>query len=73
MRIARMTIVLPARLRHVAEPEARRIAEATATQLALGGHRGGDIRVELSGNGLSGHSLAAVTARSVAGVGGRAD
>jgi len=66
MRIVRMTIVLPPRLRHVAPHEARRIAEAAAKQLT-GSPPAASIRVELPGRNLTGHALGEAVARGVAG------
>ena len=66
MRIARMTIVLPPRLRHVAPHEARRIAEAAARQL-VEGTTATNVRVELPGQKLTGHALSEAVARGVAG------
>lgn len=72
MRVKRMTITLPPRLRHLAEHEARLIAQQAAEQLARGGGQGGNIQVELPGNGLSGHSLAHSVARGIGSkIGGR--
>jgi hypothetical protein len=62
--IKRMTLTLPPRLRHVAEHEARRIAETTVAR--MGDKAPAHIRVELNGNGACGHSLAQAVARGVA-------
>jgi hypothetical protein len=59
-----MTLVLPARLRGMAEHEARRIAEEAAAR--LGDSPGGPMRIEVAGNGLSGHALAGAVGRAVA-------
>jgi len=65
MRIKRMTVILPARLRHAAEHEARRIADEAAQQLVQ--HQGSaNLRIELPGQGLSGHALSAAVGRSLA-------
>lgn len=64
MRIRRMTLVLPARLRGMAEHEARRIAEEAATR--IGDSSGGPLRIEVTGNGLTGHALAGAVGRAVA-------
>ena len=69
MRIKRMTILLPPRLRHVAQHEARRIAEAAAQQIGAGTVPA-NVRVELPGQGLSGHALSQTVARGVAGKAG---
>ena len=69
MRIRRMTLVLPSRLRGMAEHEARRIAEEAAARLAT--EAGGtNLHFEVSGNGLSGHALSAAVGRAVAGKSG---
>lgn len=57
MRITRMTLVLPPRLRYRAEHDARLIAQAAAEQLGAGPPSA--IRVELDGQGATGHGLAA--------------
>lgn len=67
MRIRRMTLVLPHRLRHMAEHEARRIAGEAAAELAKGGEATGHLRVEVEGRGLSGPALSGAVARSLAG------
>ena len=63
MRIRRMTIRLPARLRGLAEHEARRIAQAVAERL------GGDVpqrmSVDVKGQGTSGYALAQAVGRRV--------
>jgi hypothetical protein len=59
-----MTLTLPPRLRNVAEHEARRIAEAMAAK--MGDKAPTRIRVELNGNGATGHGLAQAVARGVA-------
>jgi len=64
MRIRRMTVVMPARLRHTAAHEARRIAQAAAEQLIDGAPR--KMQVDIEGRGQSGHGLAASVARGVA-------
>lgn len=64
MHIKRMTLTLPPRLRHVAEHEARRIAEAAVT--TMGDKTPSHIRVELNGNGATGHGLAQAVARGLA-------
>ena len=64
MRVRRMTLVLPARLRGMAEHEARRIAEEAAAR--LGDSTGGPMPIEVAGNGLSGHALAGAVGRAVA-------
>ena len=64
MRIRRMTVVMPARLRHAAAHEARRIAQAAAEQLSHGAPS--RMQVEIEGRGRSGHGLAASVARGVA-------
>ncbi len=70
MRVRRMTVVLPARLRHVAEHEARRIAYAAAEQLTDGSPEERQIeptqQVAIESNGASGHALAASVAREFA-------
>lgn len=64
MRIHRMTLVLPARFGGAAQHEARRIAEAAAER--LGQQSVGHVRIEVAGNGLSGHALAGAVGRAVA-------
>ncbi|WP_111431114.1 hypothetical protein [Rhodobacteraceae bacterium DSL-40] len=67
MRIRRMTLVLPFRLRHMAEHEARRIAGEAAAELVKGGAATGHVRVDVQGRGLSGPALSGAVARSLAG------
>jgi hypothetical protein len=62
--IKRINLTLPPRLRHGAEHEARRIAEAAVA--GLGDKAPSRIRVELNANGASGHGLAQAVARCVA-------
>ncbi|MCB1800550.1 MAG: hypothetical protein KDI82_02570 [Gammaproteobacteria bacterium] len=64
MRIRRMTLRLPARLRGTAEQDARRIAQAVAEQLH--GDQPGQLRVEVKTAGASGHGLAQAVGRQVA-------
>lgn len=63
MRIRRMTIRLPARLRGTAEQDARRIAQAVAEQLQ--GDQPKRLSIDVSAQGASGHALAQVVGRSV--------
>jgi hypothetical protein len=60
-----MTLVLPARLRSVAEHEARRIAEDSASALQAPASAR-SLRVEVAGEGLSGASLSAAVSRAMA-------
>lgn len=70
MRVRWMTLVLPARLRGMAEHEARRIAQEAAAR--LGDSSRGSMRIEVAGNGLSGHALSGAVGRAVgARTGGR--
>lgn len=64
MHIARMTLVLPARLRAVAEHEARRITEEGASALAAS-PPARTVRVEVPGSGLAGASLSAAVGRAL--------
>ena len=61
MRIRRMTITLPPRLRRTAEREARLIAQEAAERLAKGAPD--PVVVEVAGGGASGHALAAAVGR----------
>ncbi|MET0179337.1 MAG: hypothetical protein ABW194_02495 [Novosphingobium sp.] len=80
MRVRRMTVVLPARLKAGAEHEARLIAAAAAAQLVRGAGAGeggeaaggGTIRVEIAGQGLAGHALSGAVARGLPRRGGSA-
>ncbi|MEM7271370.1 MAG: hypothetical protein AAF401_19215 [Pseudomonadota bacterium] len=56
MRIKRITVTLPPRLRHVAEREARLIAQQAAEQ--LGDNAPSHISVEMPSHGGAGHGLA---------------
>lgn len=58
MRIRRLRIALPARLRPTAERDARLIAEAAARQLAAGPRDGLPRRIAVAGAGATGHALA---------------
>jgi hypothetical protein len=70
MRVRRMTLVLPARLRGMAEHEARRIAQEAAAWLGYSSR--GSMRFEVAGKGLSGHALSGAVGRAVgARTGGR--
>lgn len=71
MRIRRMTIRLPARLRGTAEHDARRIAQAVAER--MGGDLPQRMSVDVKGQGASGHALAQAVGRRVStlGKGGR--
>ena len=64
MRIRRMTIRLPARLRGTAEQEARHIAQAVTEQFQ--GDAGKRVRIDVSAPGASGHGLAQAVGRRVA-------
>ena len=71
MRIRKMTVVLPPRLRGMAEHEARRIADEAAMQMQQA-MPGGSLHIELKGNGLAGHALTAAVGRSLGSrIGGR--
>jgi len=65
MRINRMTVVLPARLRGTAEHEARRVAEEACARLSQE-TAAGHVRIEVTGNGLSGHALVGAVGRAIA-------
>ena len=67
MRIRRLTVRLPARLRGTAEHEARRIAQAVAER--LDGEQPKQLRVDVSAPGASGHGLADAVGRRVAALG----
>jgi hypothetical protein len=58
MRIRRLRIALPARLRASAEPDGRLIAEAAAEHLLAQQGGAGPRRVAVSGQGAAGHALA---------------
>ena len=66
MRVRRMTVVLPARLRGVAEHEARRIAEEAAASLGAGAAAGGHVRIEVAGSWRSGPALSGAVSRALA-------
>jgi hypothetical protein len=65
MRVKRMVLILPPRLRSVAEHEARRIAQESAAGLALG-PGGTSLRIDVPGRGLSGHALSAAVGQAMA-------
>ncbi len=65
MRIRRMTLVLPPRFRGAPEHEARRMAEEAAARLGDGA-TAGQLRIEVAGNGLSGHALTGAVGSAVA-------
>lgn len=64
MRIRRMTITLPPRLRPQAGSEARRIAEEAVRHLGNGSPA--SVRITVDGNGTSGHALAQTVGRGLA-------
>lgn len=65
MIIRRITLRLPAHLRHTAEHDARAIAESLALSLAERGVAQGKISLELPAQGRSGPVLAAAVAARV--------
>lgn len=67
MRIRRLTIQLPARLRGSAEQEARRIAQELAERLSSDAPK--RISVEVGGQGMSGHALAQAVGSRIPGRG----
>ncbi|MEX2520671.1 MAG: hypothetical protein WD969_15210 [Paracoccaceae bacterium] len=68
MRIRRMTITLPPRLRGMAEHQARLIAQQAAERLAAGAPARIDVAVE--GRGAAGHGLAEMVGGRLSAVGG---
>lgn len=77
MRIRRIRLVLPPRLRHGADGEARRIADAVAGALSKESGAVGSLRVEIHGGGRTGnhmaHDIAGATTRAARAVGRRGD
>lgn len=70
MRIRRMRLTLPARLKPVAAHEARRLAEAIAVDLAGQKPPAPVLHATVPGSGLSGHALAAAVLRALPRKGG---
>lgn len=58
MRIRRIRLVLPPRMRHGADGEARHIAETVAQALAGDGSAHGPLRIEIQGGGRPARHMA---------------
>jgi len=69
MRIRRIRLLLPARMRGDGDGEARRIAETVAQALAAQPETHGPLRIEIQGGGRSArhmaHDIAGATTRAV--------
>ena len=69
MRIRRIRLVLPPRMRHGADGEARHIAETVAQALAENPSASGPLRIEVQGGGRPArhmaHDLAGAATRAV--------
>ena len=65
MKIRRIRLVLPPRMRHSAGADARTIADAVAGTLAKGGSVDGPLRVEVAGAGRPANHLRAGLAHAV--------